>query len=355
MRHSCVFAAVSLTLLSLSGCRLESTGSSAFNPATNVDLTFSSFTLSNTDQASDTLDYTRFSDFYPGIQPIANGNEETDKHLATVDEIRRHIDIFTGAERTDGDETYTTIRNPLDLMNQVISVGQINNFDEGRRYIRDRITLRQAGNYSTRSAGARIRFTDQAAAISQQPLNDTEWNYQTLDWRYQPDGGGSAGKVYRTIQYVARTVSDDLKAQQPELLSLLAGTRFDAGQFVDAGYNQPEYATADYVSRNYGGIELRQEFIGDAQKDTLFIKSPERVLDLTRYGESNTTPDCLRVEINYAMNDVRIYVSDGEPARVPESPDDDSSGSENLANCTYQEAHQAIVTWSVEYSEIRKY
>src|SRR5690606_41528414 len=44
MRHSCLFAAVSLTLLILSGCRIESGGdsSSTLNPASNVDLTFRS-------------------------------------------------------------------------------------------------------------------------------------------------------------------------------------------------------------------------------------------------------------------------------------------------------------------------
>lgn len=339
---------------------MESTGSSAFNPATNVDLTFSSFDLSNTDQAPATLSYTRFSDFYTGIQPVASESDETAKHLATVEEIRRHIDRFIGAQPGDDGNSYTRVRNPLDLMNQVISVGGINNFDEGRRYIRDRIAVNQAGNYNTRSAGARIRFTDQAAAISQRPLNDTEWNYQTLDWRYLPDGPEGSDlsqKVYRTIQYVARTVSDDLKEQQPELISLLAGARFDAGQFVDAGYNQPEYATADYVSRNFGGIELRQEFIGDAQKDTLFIKSPNRkILDLSRYGEGETSPDCLRVEINYALNEVSLYASDGEPARVPDTPDDaDASTSDNPANCFNQSEDQAIAAWDVDYSAVRKF
>lgn len=336
---------------------MESTGSSAFNPATNVDLTFSSFDLSNTDSAPDTLSFTRFSDFYPGIQPIAGSEEDTDNHLATVEEIRRHIDVFIRAQPTDEGDSVTRVRNPLDLMNQVISVGRINNFDEGRRYIRDRISVRQAGNYNTRSAGARIRFTDQAAAISQRPLNDTEWNYQTLDWRYLPEDGGAAGKVYRTIQYIARTVTDDLKEEQPELISLLAGTRFDANTFSAVGYNQPEYATADYVSRNFGGIELRQQFIGEAQKDTLLIKSPDRqIVDLGRYGEENTTPDCLRVELNYAMSEARIYVSEGEPARLPSArEDEDSSASENTANCMYQTEEQAIAFWSVKYSEVRKF
>ncbi|GGC67364.1 hypothetical protein [Marinobacter halophilus] len=345
---------------------MESTGSSAFNPATNVDLTFSSFDLSNTDQAPTALSYTRFSDFYTGIQPIASESNETAKHLATVKEIRQHIDRFIGtqsAEKGNGN-SYTKIRNPLDLINQVISVGRINNFDEGRRYIRDRISANQAGNYNTRSAGARIRFTDQAAAISQRPLNDTEWNYQTLDWRYLPEGPEGSDltqKVYRTIQYVARTVSDDRQEEQPELISLLAGARFAAGEFVDDGYNRPEYATADFVSRSFGGIELRQEFIGDVQKDTLYIKSPDRqILDLSRYGEgegeSKTSPDCLRVEINYAMDQVRLYASDGEPARVPDTPDEaDSSTSDNPANCINQSEDQAIAAWNVEYSEVRKF
>jgi len=90
MRHSCLFAAVSLTRLSLTGCRMESSGSSAFNPATNVDRTFSSFDLSNTEQAPDALGYTRFNDFYKGIQP-ANNDADDAVHLATVEETRRHI------------------------------------------------------------------------------------------------------------------------------------------------------------------------------------------------------------------------------------------------------------------------
>ncbi|MFO8141092.1 MAG: hypothetical protein R6T87_04230, partial [Marinobacter sp.] len=171
MRHSCLFVAVALMLLSLNGCRLESTGSSAFNPATNVDLTFSSFDLSNTDQAPTTLTYTRFSDFYTGIEPSVEAGQNIDNHLATVKEIRRHLDRFIGAQPADNGNSYASVRNPLDLMNQVISVGGINNFDEGRRYIRDRIAVNQAGSYNTRSVGARLRFTDQAAADSQRPLN----------------------------------------------------------------------------------------------------------------------------------------------------------------------------------------
>lgn len=71
-----------MTTLALAGCGLEDTGPSAFNPATNVDLTFSSFDLQNTEVAPDNLSYTRFWDFYRGIQPAAEGSDD----LATTNE-----------------------------------------------------------------------------------------------------------------------------------------------------------------------------------------------------------------------------------------------------------------------------
>ncbi|HET8850426.1 MAG TPA: hypothetical protein VFM78_11160, partial [Marinobacter sp.] len=160
-----------------------------------------------------------------------------------------------------------------------------------------------------------------------------------------------------------RSVDASVAADQPELISLLAGSRFDARAFSDIGYNQPEYATVDYVSRSFGGIELRQEFAVVEQLDTLFIKSPDaEVINLRRYDPaiSDTSPDCLRVELNYAMSEVRIYVSNGEPARMPdESPADyddpnDIPTAPNTANCTYQPASQALTSWVARSSADRK-
>jgi hypothetical protein len=358
-----------MAFLALAGCRLEigsGDGSSAFNPATDVDLTFSTFDLSNTSQAPATLSYTRFADFYPGISPVGAG--DTAHNRATVAELRDHVERFIRATPTAAGDRYDRVRNPLDLINQVISVGRIDNFDEGRRYIRDRIAEGAAGTYNTRSAGAIIRFTDQSAVLAQRPLNDREWRYPTLDWRYQPsdpDGGGLDDKVYRTIQYVARSVDASVAADQPELISLLAGSRFDARAFSDIGYNQPEYATVDYVSRSFGGIELRQEFAVVEQLDTLFIKSPDaEVINLRRYDPtiSDTSPDCLRVELNYAMSEVRIYVSNGEPARMPdpdESPADYDDPNDiptvpNPDNCTYQTEDRALTSWIARSSADRK-
>src|SRR5690606_29549228 len=125
------------------------------------------------------------------------------------------------------------------------------------------------------------------AVLDNTSLNNKLWIYPTLDWRYLPagpDGSNLDDKVYRTIQYVSRSVVTEEAEAQPELISLLAGSRFDANSFKANGYNKPEFATADYQSRNFGSIELRQEFIRD-KTDTLFIKSPDKtVLNLSRHG-----------------------------------------------------------------------
>jgi hypothetical protein len=338
-----------MTSLALSGCGLEDTGPSAFNPATNVDLTFSSFDLQNTEVAPDNLGNTRFWDFYRGIQPAA---EEPDD-LETTSEIRSHIDIFTRATATDSGTRYDSVRNPLDLMNQVLASGEVTNFQEGKRYISQRIADGVAGTYNTRGNGAQIRFTDQSAVIADLPLNDQLWIYPTLDWRYLPDGPEGSdleNKVYRTIQYVSRSVEEEDQAAQPELVSVLAGSRFDANSFVTLGYSPTEFATADYLSRNHGSIELRQDFI-DENTDTLFIKNPDsEVIQLDRYAgytREDNHPDCLRIELDYNMDVVRIFASDGEPARIddPDSTDEQET-IPNPANCTYQENADAITSWT---------
>ncbi|WP_323750056.1 hypothetical protein [Marinobacter sp.] len=358
MRSAFIYAALSFAIVTLAGCNSESSSSSTLNPASNVDLTFSTFNLTNTPQAPETLKHTLFSDYYPGIEP--SGEDDTTENRETAEAIRRHIDIFIGATPAEGGKSYTSVRNPLDLMNQVISVGSVSNFDDGRQYISDRIGQSTAGNYNTRSAGATIRFTDQAATNAQQALNHREWRYQTLDWRYVPktaDESSLDEKVYRSIQYVAGSVDAAEQDQQPELMSLLAGARFSAPQFSPTGYNPPELATADFVSRNHGGIELRQEFIGDAQKDTLFIKNSEQpIIDYNRHGVAldDTNPDCQRVDLNYAMSKVQIYTSNEEPSRIQNpnaNPDDYESSEEvptvpNPEYCVNQSEDQAKISWS---------
>lgn len=338
-----------MTALILSGCGLEDTGPSAFNPATNVDLTFSSFDLDNTEAAPDNLGNTRFWHFYRGIQPVGEDSDD----LETTSEIRSHIEIFIRATATESGASYDSVRNPLDLMNQVLASGEVTNFQEGKRYISQRIADGVAGTYNTRGNGAQIRFTDQSAVIANLPLNDQVWIYPTLDWRYLPNGPEGSdleNKVYRTVQYVSRSVDEETQPDQPELVSVLAGSRFDANSFVTLGYSPTEFATADYLSRNHGSIELRQDFI-DENTDTLFIKNDEsEVIKLDRYPGytlEDNSPDCLRIELDYNMELVRIFASDGEPARIgdPDSADGQDTIA-NPANCTYQDDADAVTSWA---------
>lgn len=181
-------------------------------------------------------------------------------------------------------------------------------------------------------------------------LNEQIWIYPTLDWRYLPDGSDLTEKVYRTIQYVSRSVDEEDQAVQPELVSVLAGSRFDANRFMALGYSPTEFATADYLSRSHGSIELRQDFIND-NTDTLFIKSAEaEVLGLDRYPDytlDDNSPDCLRLELDYDMSVVTIFASNGEPARIddPDSADEQDTIA-NPANCTNQKDSAAISSWA---------
>ena len=357
MRSAFLYATLSIAVATASGCGSDSSGSSALNPARDVDLTFSTFDLTNTPQAPGTLEHSLFSDYYSGIEP-SSGND-TPENRETANNIRRHIDIFIGATPAEDGKSYTKVRNPLDLMNQIISVGNVQNFDDGRQYISDRIGQSTAGTYNTRSAGASIRFTDQAATNAQLALNDREWRYQTLDWRYVPKTTSESSldeKVYRTIQYIARSVDAAQQDQQPELLSLLAGARFSATHFSASGYNTPELATADFVSRSHGGIELRQEFIGE-EKDTLFIKNSDQpVIDYSSHGVvlTETNPDCQRVELNYTMSEVQIYTSHNEPAKIedPKANPDDYATPEDVPTvpnpdyCVNQSKNEAKVVWN---------
>ncbi|MBW4935126.1 hypothetical protein [Marinobacter sp. F4206] len=352
MRHFCTFTAIAFATVTLVGCGPEDSGPTAFNPATDVDLTFSTFDLEDSEQAPDNIDHTRFDDIYRGLEPTDSDGSESAESAA---EIRAHIDVFIQATAADDGKSYIRVRNPADLMNQVIASGQVANFQEGRRYMVQRATDGAAGTYNTRENQADIRFTDQEAVLAGLALNDRVWIYPTLDWRYVPSATNDSdaeGKVYRSIQYVSRSVDPEDRDAQPELISALTGSRFSGTSFTAAGYNQPEYATADYLSRSFGSLELRQDFIAD-KTDTLFIKSPDQqVIDLSRHDSSQSpeaTPDCLRVELDYAMQVLRIFSSDGEPATVPAPTEEDPSNTENNPDyCSYQEPAEAKATWSTE-------
>ncbi len=314
--------ALSGLALLLTGCGDDSSHG-AFNPADDVDLVFSTFDLADQEGLPATLAHTRFHDFYRGIEPLDDADTDAED-MAT--ELRGLIDQVMGTVATASGDNYRKARNPLDLMNQVLASGEVTNFASGRRYISDRIAAGEPGTYNSRANGALIRFIDQAATNAGAARPDREWQYQTLAWTYAPDDpDGNAGyeKVFRTIQYIARDDEGADPGSLPELVSLLAGSQFDANNFVVQGYNPPEYANVSFATRTLGSLEFRQEFIGE-QTDTLFVSR----------SDEDAAPDCLRAELDYPMATLRVYTSTDEPAQIEQ----DGAFVDNPQHCAFQQS-----------------
>lgn len=316
----------------LAGCGADTGGDTAFNPATDVNLVFSTFDLTDQEGGVENLKHTRFRDFYRGLQPLDDSNTEA-KNLAV--DMRALIDQLMGAVSTKTGNDYQSVRNPLDLINQVIASGEVQNFVAGRTYIGERIDAGTPATYNTRTNDAVIRFVDQTATNNNTPRPDREWQYQTLAWTYTPnDGDGNPGyeKVTRTIQYIARDDDSVDNGELPELVSLLSGSRFDATSFAITGYNQPELATVSFATRTLGSIEFRQDFV-DGKTDSLFINIEVDKGESESPDEAETSLECLRVELDYPMATVRVYQSTGEQPQVENG---DGELVDNPAYCGFQ-------------------
>lgn len=300
----------------LSGCGPD-TSNSALNPASNVDVVFSTFTLKKESDLPETL----FWDYYRGVEPAPNQPSEARDWAGA---LRRVVHLYMGTEPTADGTSYQAVRNPYDLMNQVIAANAIRNFYDGRRYISERINLGQAGTYNSRSNGAVIRFKDQTAETNGAALADREWRYPTLGWIYTPGSDTSANKVFRTIQYIARTTPTDETAKPPELQSLLVGGQYDPAQFAIEGYNHPELVEASFTARHadVGRMSLSKDFIKD-KRDTLFI-SQNKHIDV-----NGQTPDCVRAVLDYPMQTLSLYISENEPATIPDDRTADPNDTRN--------------------------
>ncbi|SDW75094.1 hypothetical protein [Marinobacter mobilis] len=329
MRNHQLFLKLSVLCAVLSGCGGSDSGDSAFNPANDVDLVFSTFDLEDLTGKPANLKHTRFYDAYLGLEP-ADAGDTASKALATA--LRNHIDAFLGHTRNDTDTGFVRVRNPLDLMNQVVASTEVDNFNAGRQYISGLIDNGVAGTYNTRANGASIRFVDQAATSSGAPLANRQWIFDTLYWNYTPQGAdGTSGfeKVFRVIQYVARNGAGDDAAATQQLTSLTSSSQFDAIQFSSEGYNAAEFTIASFASRSLGDMELRQDFVMD-KTDTLFLKNSGVSLGAE-------TPDCIRVELDYPLSRVLIYTSDGEPINHDDDGDPQTPEVDNPAYCGHQQ------------------
>ncbi|AZT82163.1 hypothetical protein EHN06_00580 [Marinobacter sp. NP-4(2019)] len=302
MRHSCFFAVTATITLGLSGCGPDSSGDDGYlNPATDVDLPLTTFRLQDTEGLAPVLQYTIFRDFYRGIQPATDGED-----AGIAQALREHLNPFLGATPGEDGTDYTSVRNPLDLINEVIRSGIVDNFNEGRQLMRDSVNKDEAASYNTPANDALIRFTE-SDSDSDVPAADRTWIYPMLDWTNTPN----LGKIFRATQYVARQPAEG-EENPAELASASWSGRYDASSFGTSGFNQPEFAAASLAGRTRGNVELLQEFIG-TQRDTLTLTQARGIVIR---GEE---PDCIRVVLNYYDQRVQVFTSKDEPPTLEDN------------------------------------
>ncbi|MBD3640123.1 MAG: hypothetical protein HUJ18_03920 [Marinobacter sp.] len=311
MRHSCIFAVVSLALVNLGGCGLEDTGPSALNPATNVDPVFSSFTL--TEQTDTTL----FHDLSLAVEPATSGDTRAS---AMARDIRVQLATFLDISYNDATPpAITSVRNPLDLMRRVIGENEIANFVEARQYISARIDAGEAGEYSNTTNDVSVRFTDQGAFDEGLPLADYEWRYPIVKWVYTPD---TSDRVTRVFTW-ASSGTFPAGSTRP---SATLGTEFEPRDFLATGYNDQARLHSEGSIVIVGEREMAfvREYDG-LNIDTINI-------DGTSIGTENGTAagpefpfanekvDCLKIRMHYAEKRVEVFTSLDQPPRV-EDPD----------------------------------
>jgi hypothetical protein len=312
MRHFRTFTVISFLTLALGGCKMESAGSSAFNPAANVNFPLDTLMLKDIQGLDPVLKYTVFHDLYRGIQPLTAGDDS-----GFAAQLRAHLDPFIGATPNGDGTDYVSVRNPVDLMGEMIRSGRVTNFNDGRRLMVNSISEGKAARYNTPANNVQTRFFEEVGDDSTPP-EDKAWVYPMLDWTYNP----SANRVFRATLFVA-TPPQPPETASTELASATWSGRFPATTFRASGFNQPEYAATSLTGRTKGNIELLQYFVG-SQKDELTLTG---VSGITIGG---TEPDCIKAVLHYdnAEQRLQVFTSKDEPANVEEN-------GANVANATY--------------------
>jgi hypothetical protein len=302
MRHFRTFTAFSFLALSLGGCGVDDSGSSsAFNPATNVDYPLETLALKDTTGLEPVLKYTVFHDVYRGAEPAATGDDN-----GFASQLRSHLNLFIGAVPNEDGTDYVSVRNPIDLMNEMIRSGRVDNFNAGRQLMVRSIQENIAASYNTPANNALVRFSEDKSD-EDTPPEDRAWVYPMLDWTFNP----SVGKVFRATQFVARSPQSQ-ETTPTELASAAWSGRFTKVGFGASGFNQPEYSATSLTGRTKGRVELLQKFV-DLQKDILTLTE---VSGITIGG---TEPDCIKAVFHYDTSRLKVYTSKDEQATVTEN------------------------------------
>ena len=315
--------AVIASAIVLTGCGPESTsGNPPRNPAEDVNQTVESFTVRDVKGLAPVVPNTIFYDFYRGLEPFNVGDDQN-----TAAALRGRLDELMGLTPSEDGKTYVAARNPLDFLNNTIASNRVENFNEGRRLMLTTAETAIPARYNNRAKGKTIRFTESSDDGNNNASTEEKvWVFPTLDWTSIPQTNSDPqdDRVGSFRQFIARTPTDESEAQ-PEVLSNGLELNFALAEFSVSGHNRPEFAIFTQTARTLGDLELRKEYI-DNRTDTMFLVGPPpegasemacngdnlppaQPLDITIAGEN---PDCVRVEVDYADSQVRVFTSRGE-------------------------------------------
>lgn len=270
----------------------------AFNVASPVDQGFSDFTV-NTQ-----LQYTWYRDTLAGLQ-ATSGNSDDEAVSAALETLIDEYIQFQGDA-----ESYTSVTNDLDLLENLIVQGTVDNFEQGREAIAGCIDEGKAALYQNNNIS--LRDIDDN--------NDTEqqWN-MILRYDYQPDN-----------ERVVRTIIGNSTGTQSVV-------RYDETTFNATGFNSPDEAFISMapLATDAADILSRVE-IPEAKVDFL-VWSGEQVRDFGvdfEEDQPNQKYDYLLIRLDYAMQLVTLWGSKvGQPTQCNPATFLGSSGADSRQAC----------------------
>ena len=324
--------AVIAAAIVVTGCGPESTGGNPpRNPAVSVSENVDSFTVRDQDGLAPVVPNTVFFDFYRGLEPVNAGE---DKNTAAA--LRGRLDELMGLTPSEDGKSYVAARNPLDFLNHVIADNRIPTFSDGRQLMRQAANESIAARYNNQSNGATIRFTEVIQGESGGPAQETLWVFPLLDWTSNPQANNDPqdDTVSSARQFVARPPEDDSETPA-EIQSIFWSAQFSAPEFSVSGHNQPACELLNVTPRAFGNMEFSKAFANSQERCQNFNVNKIDILTLSgarpedisqsacgglnlppaqplNFAIAGENPDCVRVEVDYANSEVRVFTSQGE-------------------------------------------
>ncbi|MFP3976683.1 hypothetical protein [Marinobacter sp. KMM 10035] len=277
-----------------------------------MDYSLATFILQDKEGVEPVLKYTVFRDVYRGVEPLVAGDDN-----GFAAQLREHLGAYLNIVPTQSGTDYISTRNPVDLMNEVIRSGQVDNFNEGRRLMISSIRDNRAATYNTPANQVLTRFSEYNSDENTPP-EDRTWIYRMLDWTYN----ANMGKVFRAMLFVATPPAQN-SSSTPELASASWSGRYAKENFGAIGFNMPEYSATSLEGHTRGKVELLQEFVS-LQRDTLMLTGTSGIT------VDGTEPDCVKAVFQYNTSRVKVFISKDKPSNYPDNCGNQTDGAQVL-------------------------